>query len=387
MKNRKCTKCLYVAALFFISIFLSACQSQAEFTSEQYEQYVEQTIIQPRQEEIRVESQIEIESDYYFSKLQSEQYKETYNQIYEALRNRDTEIHIENINTDTYKFLYRCVNLDKPELFYVDSKYVYMKYIDENKIIAYPQYNMTIKEQEQAQKEIDVYVEKVLKQIDDSMTAYEKEKVIYDYIAGNTKYLTESENNQNMYSVVQGESVCLGYSKMFQYLCKQVDIPCTIITGTNKDSIGHAWNCVYINNDWYMVDCTNSVGQLTDTEDEVSYYFFNITKEQLLRTNAINNIVESPDCDSLEQEYYFRNGLYYSEIDTKRLEEQIKQTVESGKDTLTIRCGSSKVLNGLYGWLIDERNIFNIIGGGYQINYVKSNELLIMQISWRSNER
>jgi len=80
MSNKKVRKCLYVAALFFISTLLSACQKQAEFISEQ-------TIIQSRQEEISVESQIDIESDYYFSKLQSEQYKETYNQIYEALRN------------------------------------------------------------------------------------------------------------------------------------------------------------------------------------------------------------------------------------------------------------------------------------------------------------
>jgi len=324
-------------------------------------------------------------NNYYFSKLQTDVQKNVYNKIYEGLSNSKTEIYIEGVSDEMFKSIYKCVSLDNPELFYVDTKYTYIpykKYGNEKKIVLYPKYNMTVEEKWRAEKQINVYVENVLQQMNPSMTAYEKEKVIYEYIASNTKYLTESDNNQSMYSVVQGESVCLGYSKMFQYLCKKVGINCTIVTGTNKEGIGHAWNCVYLDGNWYMVDCTNSVGQLTDTADEISYYFFNITKSQMLRTNNINNIVELPDCESLEQEYYYRNGLYYKEVDTERLTEQIKQRLENGEDALTIRCGDEEVLNGLYKWLITERNIFNILDSSYQVNYVESSELMIMQIKW-----
>ena len=290
------------------------------------------------------------------------------------------------MNNETFKFLYNCVSLDNPNLFYVNAKYSYME--QKSRLVVYPEYSMTVTEQEQAEENIRVYTEKVLKQIEPSMSDYEKEKVIYDYIASNTEYATESEYNQSMYSVVQGESVCSGYSKMFMYLCqqKEVNIPCMIIRGASKDNIRHAWNCVYINNEWYMVDCTNSVGQLSDAKDEISYHYFNITKEQILRSYTINNIVKTPDCNSIEEEYYFKNGLYYDSVDTERLAEQIRNlenSKKSNENKLEIRCSNSEVLNGLYDWLINERNIYNILEGKTQVDYIQSNELLILKLSWK----
>lgn len=315
---------------------------------------------------------------FYFNSLQSEQQKEIYEQIYNSLINKETEINIENINADTFKFLYMSVSLDNPNLFYVNNKYSYIP--QKNSLVVYPEYSMTVAEQEKAQREIEVYINNILNQINDSMTPYEKEKMIYDYIASNTKYVTDGEYNQSMYSVVKGESVCLGYSKMFQYLCEKVGITCTIINGTNKEGDRHAWNCVYINENWYMVDCTNSVGQLTDEKDKISYHYFNITKEQVLRSYAIDNKIKTPECNSIEEEYYFKNGLYYNSVDTERIAEQIKRAINNRENTITIRCSSEEVLNGLYGWLIDERNIFNILNT--QIDYVESNELLILQLGW-----
>lgn len=53
---------------------------------------------------------------FYFNSLQSEQQKEIYEQIYNSLINKETEINIENINADTFKFLYMSVSLDKESI-------------------------------------------------------------------------------------------------------------------------------------------------------------------------------------------------------------------------------------------------------------------------------
>ena len=321
---------------------------------------------------------------YYYNSLDSIKTREWYERIEKALVNREEELFIPGMDADTLKFIYRCIGLDNPDFFYVESTYSYE--LDEEGITLYPKYNMTQNEQLQAVKEIEIYKEKVFSLFTDDMDAYEKEKVIYDYIASNTKYLMSSEYNQTIYSVVKGESVCLGYSKMFQFLCQQIDIPCTIITGTNREGVRHAWNCVYIEGNWYMVDCTNSVGQLTDTRETVSYYFFNITKEQLLRSYSIDNIVESPDCISVGQEYFYKNGFYYDTADIKKYKEQLIEKMNNGEDTLTIRCSNEEILGSLYGVLIEQKEIFNILNSDYQISYVRSNEFLVLQISWKEKE-
>lgn len=64
----------------------------------------------------------------------------------------------------------------------------------------------------------------------------------------------EEENNytQSAYSaVVNGITVCTGYSEAYQLLCNAVGIDAVCITSDT-----HAWNLIRVNNSWYNVDCT-----------------------------------------------------------------------------------------------------------------------------------
>lgn len=45
--------------------------------------------------------------------------------------------------------------------------------------------------------------------------------------------------------------VCEGYSKAFQLLCHEIDVPCVTISGS-----GHMWNAVQVDGQWYYMDCT-----------------------------------------------------------------------------------------------------------------------------------
>ena len=228
-------------------------------------------------------------------------------------------------------------------------------------------------------REIDAYCDMTLSTISSDMTTFEKEKSIYDYIVSNTEYSLESEYNQSMYSVVLGNSVCLGYSKMFQYLCNMIDIPCTIVTGLNKEGIGHAWNAVYIENNWYMVDCTNGGGSACNNS-EVNYYYFNVTRKQILRSFAINNLVQVPECDSIDSEFYYHSGLYFDSADIDRYTSIISGY--TNKKMITVRASNEQVLNSLYRQLIEDRKIYTLIENCYQLEYSKDTETLILQIKW-----
>ena len=100
---------------------------------------------------------------------------------------------------------------------------------------------------------------------------YEKVKAIYDWICDNIEYWDEGETRpinwrgyQTVYSaLVEGVTVCSGYSKAFKLLCDEYGIPCAIVAGKAGDAGAsekwgaHAWNYVQMDDGkWYAVDST-----------------------------------------------------------------------------------------------------------------------------------
>lgn len=91
---------------------------------------------------------------------------------------------------------------------------------------------------------------------------YEKMKYVHDWIIDNVKYNTTDSNNiSNIYGCLVNKSVvCEGYARAFKYLLDELDIPCVLVSGIAVDDDGnserHAWNYVYINDNWYAVDTT-----------------------------------------------------------------------------------------------------------------------------------
>ena len=64
-----------------------------------------------------------------------------------------------------------------------------------------------------------------------------------------------TDNDQNAYgALVEGKAVCAGYARAFQLLMNELDIPTYYCSGTTYGK--HAWNIIYINNEYYNVDVT-----------------------------------------------------------------------------------------------------------------------------------
>lgn len=93
---------------------------------------------------------------------------------------------------------------------------------------------------------------------------YARVKAAHDYIV---KIMDYSKNsNKAWHHTVTGgllakynhKSVCEGYAKLFNIICKEVGIPCIrVIGGTSSDSFDHTWNYVQMGNGkWYLVDVT-----------------------------------------------------------------------------------------------------------------------------------
>lgn len=86
---------------------------------------------------------------------------------------------------------------------------------------------------------------------------------IHDYLVDNNEYDTtyKSMGAYTLYgALLRHTSVCEGYAKAFKYLLNSAGLQCELIQGTATNSSGkaesHAWNAVYLDDKWYLVDVT-----------------------------------------------------------------------------------------------------------------------------------
>ena len=91
---------------------------------------------------------------------------------------------------------------------------------------------------------------------------YEKIVAIYDYLCDNVVYDNANLNDPNYnlkYSayaaLVNGTSVCQGYSNLFYRLALEEGIDCRFIFGYSK-GMNHSWNIVKLGSVYYNLDAT-----------------------------------------------------------------------------------------------------------------------------------
>ncbi len=97
--------------------------------------------------------------------------------------------------------------------------------------------------------------------IDSKMTVEQKVLYVHDYLAYNVAYDMKNyragtipNDSYSAYgALVNGTSVCQGYSEAMQAVMFDIGIPCEVVSSA---ALNHAWNQVYVNGNWYHVDVT-----------------------------------------------------------------------------------------------------------------------------------
>ncbi len=153
-----------------------------------------------------------------------------------------------------------------------------------------------------------------------------RERFVFDAVAASCRYDLSSANAGTAWgALVDHRAKCDGVSAAFKWAMEALDIPCVTLTADVVGGVvGHAWNAVELDGDWYRVDLTQST-RIDEFENagltDVIYFAFNISDDFVTEPyevlDAFASVRPLPECERMDRSYYALHGLYI-ENDARR---------------------------------------------------------------------
>lgn len=407
MKDYLSTRKLAVLVLLSFSLSsLTACSTN------QVEEKLQELQASFSQEKKELESELrqlekEVAGNFYFQQLDTDKERRVYLQFVNGLRKRENTIELDSVNQELYTRVYFSVANDFPEYYWLtDAMVDGIEFSD----LSQPIYPADV---EQVSSQLEEVARIILEQAPKG-SDYEMVKFFYETIIKQTDYDVEALSNDSLSWKEQGitsvllekKSVCAGYSRTFQYLCKLAGIHCIYVSGmANSEQggqIGHAWNLVQIGGQYYGIDTTWGDPVFEEAmggqgQAEISYDYLCVTDEALNRTRKADSDLLGywgqefpfqsrplfyPSATDNSLNYYVQLGAYFTTFDETAVLDSVRSQKEQGADRIFLQFSNQPALQEMVNLAgSDNNNLFYALGDIYTYQYFYNDQTYTFEVT------
>ncbi len=220
------------------------------------------------------------------------------------------------------------LRLDNPEIFYaVGFHYRYTS--DSSNVELIPEYLFEKKKIREHQEAMKARITKLVRMAG-SMTEWEKEVYVHDFICTHVRYdkLKKPYSHEIIGPLGQGVGVCEGIAKTVKILCDTLGIWCIIaVSDANEDKkikYRHAWNVIKVGGNIYHLDAT--FDNTLSSEGTIRHDYFNQSDKDIFKDHE-PVMYEVPHCSDKEYFYYREKKLSFTKIEdvAKRAEQAARK--------------------------------------------------------------
>ncbi len=280
----------------------------------------------------------------------SDDEKQLYADIVNAAENFNTDVMVpESLSSDQIFKVYGLVYNQEPQLFWLSNTVP----ISLGGMLSL-EFDLSSDEAAAAQAEIDANVNDVISKVNGYTSTVSKLKVIYDWvITNNTFSLQGNYKTCGIYNGLRGggELQCQGYAKTVLYLCDVAGIECMVVTGNNTEGSTHAWNVVYCDNGYYILDSTWGDPIISYGRSSYVRYLFFLANDEMIKNSHLNvstlargngnrvKLYNPPACTKTACYYFKAYSKEFSDVESaaQAMYTEIDNALAAGKNVAHIR--------------------------------------------------
>lgn len=294
-----------------------------------------------------------------------------------AIENFQTSVSIPDVPKSEFSQFWNIMKKEHPELFY--AKNFQRKTITEaNKHEIHTAYWTLDSNARQEVNAVNQAVNNFLAKAPKNGSDYDKELYVHDKLVQETNYVSGNRTVYN--SLVQHKGNCEGYAYAMKLLLNKLAIPCDVIVGTASGEGAHAWNRVTLDGKPYLTDACWDDPVGSAGSGVISHRYFNLSASEMNRDHQATNPKEQSACTSTDQNYYKKNGIYYSSVASAeqalsqmmqtqtKIQIQVPNSAIANQIKQDWKAGTLKMPAGSH-WHLEQSNTQNGFANGVMIFY------------------
>ena len=236
--------------------------------------------------------------------------------MYSAVSNFETSCTFtQPMNRDEFSNLSLLLSYECPELLQFSTGGEITFTTDTNGIVVASQLPIVLTRQEFALEysACDTAAKELAAQCE-GMSESEKELAAYNYLTSQCYYNFNAASGANAFGALgEHQAKCDGISLAMKWLLEEMDMCCMVIAGTaSADAVGHAWNLVSVDGEFYDLDVTNDV--MSYERDYRYFGAYNVSRfwirDKYSQNMSFEGFIELPGSLNMNNSFHHLSGHF-----------------------------------------------------------------------------